>query len=73
MELRAELILTGDSGLQALATQAETAALRPTQMEHEIDWIAHSDHPARATAGVARCWWKNANTFAQPSSACSGR
>src|SRR5688572_20219893 len=41
-----------DPQLGILAEKAREAALLPAQMEHEIDWVAHSDHGPRASAGV---------------------
>jgi hypothetical protein len=52
MGVRTELLLAGDPGLAALAPQMEVPHLYPTQLEHEVSWIARSDHGTKASAAV---------------------
>jgi hypothetical protein len=48
----AKVFRAADPGLAALAQQATASELEPGQMEHEIDWLAESDHGHRVSAGV---------------------
>jgi CelD/BcsL family acetyltransferase involved in cellulose biosynthesis len=50
--VKAKVFGAQDPGLAGLAEEAAASALEPAQLEHEIAWVAESDHGAGARAAV---------------------
>jgi hypothetical protein len=48
----AKVFRAQDPELMTLAEQAARSNLRPAQIEHEIDWVADSDHGQQVSGGV---------------------
>jgi hypothetical protein len=52
MGMKAKAFRGEDPALATLAAQADEAALRPTLLEHELDWVAESEHGDKAWGAV---------------------
>jgi hypothetical protein len=50
--VEAKVFEVRDPGLPRLAQAAEASALMPAQIEHDIDWLAESDHGQNVSAAV---------------------
>jgi hypothetical protein len=52
MAVVAKVYRAQDPGLTGLAEEVARSSLLPGQLEHEIDWVAQSDHGRHSSAGV---------------------